>query len=330
MGFKDEIPTIDQVYGILSRYSAEEYCKYANTILNIFNKKNKNSYNTYIVDATPSACDFNIDKKFIKKEHLDKLKLKWSYSTTKGSFIGFKVTVVLNQKTMSPISILIHSGAPNDAKIFDEVLKELRRRRLIKPKDTILFDKGYYSIKNYLIGINKYKIIPVIFPRKSFTIDKLKAHFALPLESYNKNKDNSDIISTIHHLTSSLINKLENWKKLKPERGIIEDFFKAAKDAFGLGEFHSYTVKSMCKNIYLCLILTTLVVQEGFKTKTALQRLAEGDVVQDTPVKNKKRKNKDDKENNQDKNKKDEKIGQQELNIETEIKYKTLDDFAEI
>ena len=73
MGFKDEIPTIDQVYEILSRYSAEEYCKYANTILNIFNKKNKNSYNTYIVDATPSACDFNIDKKFIKNEHLDKL-----------------------------------------------------------------------------------------------------------------------------------------------------------------------------------------------------------------------------------------------------------------
>ena len=48
----------------------------------------------------------------------------------------------------------------------------------------------------------------------------------------------------------------------------------------------------MSKKIYLCLLLTTLVVQQGYKTKTKLQRLAEGNVVQNTPVlkKNKKRK----------------------------------------
>ena len=40
-------------------------------------------------------------------------------------------------------------------------------------------------------------------------------------------------------------------------RGVIEDFFKAAKEAFGLGKFHSFTNKSMYKNIYLCLLLIT-------------------------------------------------------------------------
>ena len=48
---------------------------------------------------------------------------------------------------------------------------------------------------------------------------------------------------------------------------MIEDFFKAAKGAFELGKFHSFTDKSMYKNIYLCPLLTTLVVQTGFKTK---------------------------------------------------------------
>ena len=50
-------------------------------------------------------------------------------------------------------------------------------------------------------------------------------------------------------LTTKLYKYLENWKDLKPIRGIIEDFFKVGKDAFGLGKFHSYTQKSMRKNI---------------------------------------------------------------------------------
>ncbi len=78
------------------------------------------------------------------------------------------------------------------------------------------------------------------------------------------------------YLQSLLFIKLENWKEYKATRGIVEDFFKAAKIAFGLGKFHSFTDKSMFKNIYLCLLLTSIIVQCGFKTKTQLQQLAEG------------------------------------------------------
>jgi len=96
-----------------------------------------------------------------------------------------------------------------------------------------------------------------------------------------------------------LLIKLENWKEYKPTRGIIEDFFKAAKGAFGLGKFHSYTDKSMYKNIYLCLLLTAIVVQCGFKSKTQLQQLAEGKIdftpqkiKNPNPLKKKKKPNK--------------------------------------
>ena len=76
----------------------------------------------------------------------------------------------------------------------------------------------------------------------------------------NKNKfaENKKLIE---HLERPLLIKLENWKEYKPTRGIIENFFKATKGAFGLGKFNSYTDKSMCKNIYICLLLTTIVVQ---------------------------------------------------------------------
>ena len=45
----------------------------------------------------------------------------------------------------------------------------------------------------------------------------------------------------------------------------------------------------MRKNIYLCLLLTTLVIQQGFKTKTQLQKLAEG-IIELKPTKNNKEK----------------------------------------
>ena len=93
---------------------------------------------------------------------------------------------------------------------------------------------------------------------------------------YKNKKEIEDNKKLTRHLQKLLLIKLENWKDYKPTRGIIEDFFKAAKGAFRLGKFHSFTDKSMYKNIYLCLLLTAIVVQTGFKTKTQLQQLAEG------------------------------------------------------
>ena len=328
-GFSDEIPTAEQVYEYLSRYSAEQYCKIVNATLMRFNKQNRGTYNRFIADATPSACDFNNDKHFIPKEHLEKLNLKWGFSTTKGHFIGFKVTVVLNEKTMAPVSILIHSGAPNDSKIFDEVLQDLQKRRIIKRKDIILFDRGYYGYKNYQIGINKYRIVPIIFPKESFKEEKLKGQMSYPMEVFSKNKKAKELKKDIDSIASILYKELRNWKDLKPIRGIIEDFFKVAKDAFGLGEFHSYTMESMSRKIYLCLLLTTLIVQQGYKTKTQLQRLAEGNVLQDTPVSKKTNKKKD-------KSKKDKKsqapsnTGQQKLIISEKKEQKTLLEFCSV
>ena len=328
-GFSKEIPTAKQIYEYMSRYSAEQYCKIVNATLMKFNKENRGTYNRFIADATPSACDFNNDKHFIPKEHLEKLNLKWGFSTTKGHFIGFKVTVVLNEKTMAPVSILIHSGAPNDSKIFDEVLQDLQKRQIIKRKDIILFDRGYYGYKNYQIGINKYKIVPIIFPKESYKEEKLKGQMSYPMEVFSRNKKAKDLKKDIDSIASILYQKLQNWKELKPIRGIIEDFFKVAKDAFGLGEFHSYTVESMSRKIYLCLLLTTLIVQQGYKTKTQLQRLAEGNVVQNTPVSKKCNKKKNKNKNNK-KSEAPLKTEQQELEISKKEEQISLLKFCSI
>ena len=78
----------------------------------------------------------------------------------------------------------------------------------------------------------------------------------------------------------------------------------------------------MSRNIYLCLLLTTLIVQQRYKTKTQLQRLAEGDVVQDTPI-TKKTNNKKEKSNEDNKNDvnsiKKQKTSQQMLEYDTKF-----------
>ena len=42
-------------------------------------------------------------------------------------YIGFKATVVLDFDSMNPVCILIHSGVPNDAKLFDELCKHFKK-----------------------------------------------------------------------------------------------------------------------------------------------------------------------------------------------------------
>ena len=51
--------------------------------------------------------------------------------------------------------------------------KNLQKRRIIQKGDILIFDKGYYSYKNYQLGISKYKIVPFIFPKDNFKRTKL-------------------------------------------------------------------------------------------------------------------------------------------------------------
>jgi hypothetical protein len=74
-------------------------------------------------------------------------------------YIGFKATIVVEYTFTMPVMILIHSGLHlMILKLFDEILKKLKRRRIIRNRDILIFDKGYYSYKNCQIGIIKYKI----------------------------------------------------------------------------------------------------------------------------------------------------------------------------
>ncbi len=62
--------------------------------------------------------------------------MDYSYNTDFN--IGFKPVSVKKKDPLCLISAIIHSGAKNDSKIYEEVLQELKRMHLLMKKVTIL------------------------------------------------------------------------------------------------------------------------------------------------------------------------------------------------
>ncbi|AUB55067.1 transposase [Methanobacterium subterraneum] len=271
----NEVPSALQISEFMSRFQPDTFVKITNSILMQTKPIKRRGKLTFIVDATPVDLDYNTKRKHRSKKYLKKQNLKWSYASSYGFYIGFKATIVIEHKSAIPVAILIHSGAPHDTKIFNEIMENLRKRRIIRKKDIIIFDRGYYKYENYQIGISKYKIVPLIFPKEKFKLQKLKDKLTYPLRVFKNKKTENQAKKLYETLTKTLIQKIENWKRYKPIRGKIEDFFKLCKSGLGLKKIHKYTPKSAEKTTILIVFLAGLITTLGYNSKTALQKLSE-------------------------------------------------------
>ncbi len=272
---EEEIPEAVQISEFISRFQPETYLKIVNSILMQIKPLKRRGKQTFIVDATPVNLDYNIKRKTRSKKYLAKRNLKWSYSSSYGFYIGFKATIVIEHDSVTPVAIIIHPGAPHDSKIFSEIMENLRKRRIIRKRDTLIFDRGYYSYKNYQIGISKYKIVPLIFPKENFKLQKLKDTLTYPLQVFKEKKKEIQAKKVYNKLKKILIEKIKNWKRYKPIRGKIEDFFKLCKSGLNMKKLHKYTVKSVEITTILTVFLAGLITTQGYNSKTALQKLSE-------------------------------------------------------
>ena len=98
--------------------------------------------------------------------------------------------------------------------------------------------EGILHARTMLMGISRFKVISVIFPRKNFKMEKLMAMLSYPLSIFNRSNPEKEK-EFYRGLVKSLKAKLENWEEYKPIRGMIEDIFKLAKNVFLFKEFAS-------------------------------------------------------------------------------------------
>ena len=252
--------TLKQVREVYSRKNEQKYLEMALKTLNKLEFKKIRGIKTVLIDSTPLIIDLKFNGKYISKQTCLDKDYKRGFSTSKGHYAGFQMTLAVEYETLRPLAILIHSGSPNDAKLFDEIMFELKRRRLLQKGQQIIADRGFYSAKNYLIGINKYKIVPLIFPRKKPTLKMLKDKITNPLEYFDYKTKSKAIYKK---LRERLFELLPQWEDFRRKRWKIEKVFQFLKENLGLGHIHAYTKRSVYKKAYLNVLLLGILISYG-------------------------------------------------------------------
>lgn len=270
-----EVPSVETVYSTLSKIDENQFVSLIIGILNsCCNWRRRHGMNTFLVDATAITLDLNWFKRTYSKAKLERREFKWGYSPTHGHYIGYKLTLALDSRSLKPVCFLLHPGSPHDSVLYDEIMRELKRRRIIRIGDIVVFDKGYYSYDNYVQGIFEFNIVPLIFSKKKFSISKLMRKCVYPLWIFGRS-DTKILMKRFASLARRLFMHLRDEIPFLVKRSLIEDVFKTAKNAFGLRKIHKYTTKSVKKTICLNVLLLGLVISLGFDKKIDLQRLAE-------------------------------------------------------
>ena len=269
------VPSEDEVYSMMSSFDPDQFTNFVIGLLNNVCSPRKKRLSQIIIDSTDIDLDLNWFKRKISKKMLEKRQFKWGYSTHRGYFIGMKLSLALEYPSLKPLAFVVNEANVSEYTVYPQILEELHKRRKIRAGDILYFDKGYYSYENYVIGIAKYKIVPVIFPKINCDFNKLFDMLRYPLNIFDSKRNTKEEKKLYKKLVAKFKSLIENWGGLRPIRSLIEDMFKLAKKACDMENLHRYTMRSVKKYCSLAVFLTGAVIAFSVCDKKMLQRLAE-------------------------------------------------------
>lgn len=269
------VPSEDEVYSIMSSFDPDQFINFVIGLLNNVCSPRKKGLSQIIIDSTDIDLDLNWFKRKISKKMLEKRQFKWGHSTHRGYFIGMKLSLALEYPSLKPLAFIVNEANVSEYTVYPQILEELHRRRKIRAGDILYFDKGYYSYENYVIGIAKYKIVPVIFPKINCNFNKLFDMLRYPLNIFDSKRNTKEEKKLYRKLVAKFKSLIENWGGLRPIRSLIEDVFKLAKKTCNMENLHRYTMRSVKKYCSLAVFLTGAVIAFSVCDKKMLQRLAE-------------------------------------------------------
>jgi hypothetical protein len=259
----------------MTRFDEDRFVSLTSGILNsVCSTSFRTRTKTILIDSTAITLDLNWFRRTFTKVNLMTRDYGWGFSPVHGHYIGYKLTLAIEYPSLKPLAFILHRGSPHDAPLFEEILGELKRRRITRTMDLVICDKGYYSYQNYVDGILDFRIVPLIFSKKKFSLYNLLNRLSYPLSIFGRS-DTRDKVRLFKRLVKKLITGLAQQDTYLAVRSLIEDVFKLAKNAFSLKKFHRYTTRSVKKAVCLNVLLLGLVLSLGFRSKKQLQSLAE-------------------------------------------------------
>jgi Transposase DDE domain len=210
---------------------------------------------TIIIDTSSIVIDLNMWRNRYKIGKVDK-KYKYSYCPSIGYYVGFKLILAINQNN-ELLGFEIFKDSPNDSKLLISFVEKLYRSRIIKSEDIIICDRGFTSKKNYQTIINRFNVIPIIYPRKNTNLDKIIRNLNPPLDIFFAKKYN---LAIWKRAVATFKNLIYNWENFKIIRSNIEDFFNIAKNFLGMNRNHQYTKVSIEKRVARIIFLTQKLI----------------------------------------------------------------------
>jgi hypothetical protein len=257
---------LKSIYNFMSKFESEQFINFVFSILNVNAKRRRKKTSLLILDWTDISLDLNP----FRRRNLKNKPYKWGFST-KGFFLGMKMMILVDYKTLTPLFFHVYPANVHESRMYPLILEMLKRRKLIRFGDALIMDRGFYAYKNYLIGI-RYGIVPLIIPREKFRFGRLEGLLSYPLfifNSKNVEKEKRKYRKLVRRLFEGLK------QNLKTLRAIIEDVIKLGKEAYGMKRLHCYDFEPVKKRCFLSVLLTGMTFECGFREKKVIQKLSE-------------------------------------------------------
>jgi hypothetical protein len=246
----------NEVYKMQSNIDFDLIFQFLRTLFQPKKRLRNKKVETIIIDTSSIVIDLNMWRNRYKIGKEDK-KYKYSYGPSIGYYVGFKLILAINQDN-ELLGFEIFNDSPNDSKLLIPFLDKLYRTGIIKSEDLIICDKGFTSKKNYQTIINRFNIVPIIYPRKNTNLDKIINTLNPPLDVFFAKKYN---LSIWKRVTTNFKNLIYNWQNFKIIRSNIEDFFNIAKNFLGMNRNHQYTKVSIEKRVARIIFLTQTLIR---------------------------------------------------------------------
>ena len=208
-----------------------------------------------IIDTSSIEIDLNLWR---NKHRIGKSgkKYRYSYGPSIGYYVGFKLILAINQDN-ELLGFDIFKDSPNDSKMLIPFVEKLFRSKIIRSEDIIVCDKGFTSKTNNMIIINRFNVVPIIYPRKNTNLDKIIRDLNPPLELFFAKKYNMGIWKRV---VAKFKNLIYNWEDFKAIRSNIEDFFNISKNFLGMSQNQQYTKVSIEKRVARIIFLAQKMI----------------------------------------------------------------------
>ena len=116
--------------------------------------------------------------------------------------------------------------------------------------------------------INRFCLVPIIYPRKKTNLDKIISNLNPPLEVFFTQKYK---LQKWKHAVDVFKKLIHNWQNFRLIRSRIEDLFNIAKNCLDMKQIHQYTILSVKKKVSRVLFITekliSICIEENIELK---------------------------------------------------------------